>query len=421
MKPSTEFWVLLGAARVRRDCLATWRHFYGAAFDVIRSCLRPCPGEFGQYYPDPDNGMLREVLAADDDWVAVLESPDCFDECPLRLTEAQVQAYRLDEEALWNRLRQGLHLAGPSSAVEPGLACLGVCDNGPARRRVYLCHASEEAAAMAWVTKAAARSEGAGCLLVPALTDLVERSLNAAGMSGVSLFGNLKPLEPGTPVGACGYACRHLGQRANTIQSLSRQIDEGFRRVAEQATQVPVVAAPRFVFRRAGSHWDVVFDGGDPFHLEDSLGVRYLDHLLHRPNETIAAVDLEAAIRPEKAEARPRTSIQDQADPAAVRAYLRELVRLRAERDDAAETGRHAEAERIEAEIEALESQLPGKQRSTDSGERARDNVRKAIAATLRVLRTGGKAEKAFAAHVDQCVSVGYELLYSQPEGRVWE
>ena len=99
----------------------------------------------------------------------------------------------------------------------------------------------------------------------------------------------------------------------------------------------------------------------------------------------------------------------------------KEVDRLRAERDEAAESGQHAEVERIDAEIERLESELPGKQRSIDTGERARDNVRKAIAATLRVLRSGGSEERAFAAHVQQCVSVGYELLYSQPQGRVWK
>src|SRR5215510_8898346 len=60
----------------------------------------------------------------------------------------------------------------------------------------------------------------------------------------------------------------------------------------------------RFMFRKAGSHWLVVFDGRGEFHLEDTLGARYLDYLLHHPNEAIAAFDLEVAICPEKAEAR---------------------------------------------------------------------------------------------------------------------
>src|SRR5437867_727780 len=80
------------------------------------------------------------------------------------------------------------------------------------------------------------------------------------------------------------------------------------------ALEVETVSAP-FQFRKAGSHWRVIFDGGAAFHLEDTLGARYLDHLLHHPNATISAFDLEVVIRPEKAEARSRNSIQEEADP----------------------------------------------------------------------------------------------------------
>src|SRR4051812_40853475 len=62
--------------------------------------------------------------------------------------------------------------------------------------------------------------------------------------------------------------------------------------------------AARFLFRKAGSHWRVVFDGRAEFHLADTLGAQYLAYLLHHPNETISSFDLEVAIRPEKGEAR---------------------------------------------------------------------------------------------------------------------
>ena len=179
--------------------------------------------------------------------------------------------------------------------------------------------------------------------------------------------------------------------------------------------------AVRGVFRRAGSHWRVVLDGGTEFHLEDTLGARYLDYLLHHPNESISAFDLEVAIRPEKAEARARSTIQAGADPDAARAYLRELSRLRKERDEAAEAGRLVEAERLDGDIEALESALRGDCRAGDTGERARSNVNKALAAVRRRLAKGGKTERAFAEHVERFVSVGYECMYAQESGRSWE
>jgi hypothetical protein len=164
----------------------------------------------------------------------------------------------------------------------------------------------------------------------------------------------------------------------------------------------------------------VVFDGGPEFLIEDTLGARYLDYLLHHPNQTISAFDLEVAIRPEKAEARPRFTIQKGADPDAARAYLRDLDRARREREEAAEAGRLAEAERLDGEIETLEAALRGDCRAADTGERGRCNVSKAVAGARRRLAKGDKAERAFAEHVEWFVSVGYECLYAQPPERVW-
>jgi hypothetical protein len=180
------------------------------------------------------------------------------------------------------------------------------------------------------------------------------------------------------------------------------------------------VMPPRFLFRKAGSHWRVVFNAGEEFHLEDTLGARYLDYLLHHPNETIAAFDLEVAICPEKAEARSRNSIQENADPEATRGYLRELSRLRDEREEAAECGRLAETDRLDYEIEALESVLGGGNQISDAGERARSNVNKAVAVVRRRLAKGDKAEREFLEHVQRFISVGYQCMYAQQQGECW-
>ena len=71
---------------------------------------------------------------------------------------------------------------------------------------------------------------------------------------------------------------------------------------------------PRFLFERAGSQWRVVFEGSKEFYVEDTLGARYLDYLLHHPNQPISSFDLEVAVRPEKAAVRSRETFQQEAD-----------------------------------------------------------------------------------------------------------
>ena len=178
-------------------------------------------------------------------------------------------------------------------------------------------------------------------------------------------------------------------------------------------------ARPRCEFQRVGRMWRVVYGGGE-FLLEDTLGARYLDYLLHHPNVPVSAFDLEVAITPEKGRARDRQSIQLGLDEGSVREYLRELERLRAERDQAEDAGDCGQAERLEKDIAAIEAELKSGGRSVDPGERARGNVNKALAAVRKRLRRGGQAERAFAAHLESHLSLGFKCLYSQPEGGIW-
>jgi hypothetical protein len=180
-------------------------------------------------------------------------------------------------------------------------------------------------------------------------------------------------------------------------------------------------AGPRFMLRQAGSHWRVVFDGGAEFYLRDTLGVRYLDYLLHRPNQAISAFDLEVAMEPGKAGARARGSIQRKVDGETVRSYLRELTRLRSEREEAGESGNWAESERLDVEIAAMEEALCAKGVMGDAGERARVNVSKAVNRVRQVLAGGRELERAFARHIGQFVSLGYKCVYQQPGGRAWD
>ena len=179
--------------------------------------------------------------------------------------------------------------------------------------------------------------------------------------------------------------------------------------------------AARNLFMKAGSVWRVVFDGCPEFHIEDTLGAKYLDYLLHQPNQPILPFDLEVAATPEKGKARDKDSIQKGIDGDAVREYLRELEGLRAERDEAAEDGNQVETERLDHDIEAIGKELKRRGQSVDTGERARGNVSKAIIAVRNKLMKRSRHEKEFAEHIAERVSLGYKCNYNSPEGAIWK
>jgi len=180
--------------------------------------------------------------------------------------------------------------------------------------------------------------------------------------------------------------------------------------------------APALQFRQAGRMYDVVFGGGAVFHINNTVGAKYLDYLLHHPNVEISAFDLEVAIRPEKSEVRSANSAQQRVDARAKREAAAELAELQAELEAAEGSGAPETVDRLKEEIGRVqqvigdESLLNG-----DTGERARNNVRKAIGKVVDALRKGTKEEKAFAAHIDQFVSLGYKIRYNQPGGHVWQ
>src|ERR1035437_6935702 len=106
--------------------------------------------------------------------------------------------------------------------------------------------------------------------------------------------------------------------------------------LADASAQAGIRSGPAYVFRRVCRHWEVVCGGGRAFRLRNTLGARYLDYLLHEPNEPIRAFDLEVEAQPEKGEARVRDSFQPERDAQALREYRQEARRLRTETGQAA-------------------------------------------------------------------------------------
>jgi hypothetical protein len=179
----------------------------------------------------------------------------------------------------------------------------------------------------------------------------------------------------------------------------------------------------RFIFKRRGDMWEVIYEGHSPFFIKDTLGARYIEYLLYHPNDPISSFDLEVAVTPEKAEARGETTIQTFADPQAVKSYLKTLTTHRAEREEAAADGDEAAVRRLDDEIEALETTIKEVEGggASDRGERARMNVGKAIAAVRRKLASGSAIEKSFSKHLEDMLSTGYECAYRSAAGRIWQ
>jgi hypothetical protein len=194
--------------------------------------------------------------------------------------------------------------------------------------------------------------------------------------------------------------------------------DHGTRREkAATLTRWDAESKLRYVFRWTGRHWEVIFAGGRAFRLRNTLGARYLDYFLHNPNDPIHAFDLEVEVQPEKGEARVRDSFQPESDAQALREYRQDLRRLQMETAQAA--GEPEKVARLEGEMETLKSALKGAG-APDTGERAFDNVRKALRVVQEQLGNGGPEEQAFAEHLRTHLSIGFECLYTQPQGRIW-
>ena len=181
------------------------------------------------------------------------------------------------------------------------------------------------------------------------------------------------------------------------------------------------VPSARYVFRQAGSMCDIVFDGSRVFHLNNTDGAKYLDYLLHEPSKPIGAFDLEVKIKPEKGQARERNSAQKVVDGRAKREARAELPLLEGELEEARAEGQTAKVKRLRDEIAKVKAVVGNDGLlGGDAGERARDNVRKAIGKVVKKLQKGSKDEKAFARHITDCVSLGYEVSYNQPRGMTW-
>ncbi len=101
--------------RNNRYCLADWENICGLEFGRIRSMLVKCIGELTKSYPAPGSWLRLEVGRRDDCFIAFPTGDFDADADDMRLTEQDVQMWRLDWAQVEAEFGEGLEMVKLSS------------------------------------------------------------------------------------------------------------------------------------------------------------------------------------------------------------------------------------------------------------------------------------------------------------------
>lgn len=193
----------------------------------------------------------------------------------------------------------------------------------------------------------------------------------------------------------------------------------GVAPLAPESTKHP--GRDRRVFRRRGEVWEVCFAGREKLY-PHVRGFEMLAVLLSRPHSPVACEELQAIGR--GAETEPGSGLRETLiDPPALSEYRARLRELHADLDEANRENDLGRSERLAAEVDFLEGEIErsvgrsGRLRVGGDAERARVNVRRAIALALD--RLGSHEE--LSAHLDRTISTGRTCSYDPDSPVTWE
>lgn len=201
--------------------------------------------------------------------------------------------------------------------------------------------------------------------------------------------------------------------------------------VSSRGVPEPTIDDSTSRFRMVGEYWEIIYDGLE-IHLLDRKGLRYLHHLLGKPNQDVGVMELETqADPPEKGsllyqrtgrreedglDAVGFDTITDGPDAIATRRYLLELRELETEMETAKSNGDAASMERITRERDEIQKGL-----STDSigqADKARKRVYAALTAVSKVIR---KDNRELGRFLQQSIRTGMQCSYQPLEEVHWE
>jgi tetratricopeptide (TPR) repeat protein len=195
----------------------------------------------------------------------------------------------------------------------------------------------------------------------------------------------------------------------------------GLRHIGAPAGAPPRPAPADARFQPDGQVWNLGFAGHD-IHLPDAKGLHDLHHLLGRPGEAVAAVELLNPAGGDVVRAARSLGGDPVLDDEAKARYKHRLTQLDDEIDRAALRGDTARAAALDHERDALLTELRAAaglagrtRRLGDEAERARKTVTARIRDTLRKL---DEHHPELAAHLRESVSTGATCVY-QPAAPV--
>jgi hypothetical protein len=182
------------------------------------------------------------------------------------------------------------------------------------------------------------------------------------------------------------------------------------------------VSARLPLFRKCTDRWEIWFEDGAPLYLNDSRGLAYIHVLLQEPGRAYTAAELRACIAGHYDV--PSGVIGELADRHAIREYKTRLDHLRVELEVANDNHDYGQRQRIEDELEAIETELrrcltpTGRLRQAGSDfERARKAVSIAVHRTLRRIE---EVHPLLARHLDTSLRIGVHLCYLPPLPIAW-
>lgn len=190
--------------------------------------------------------------------------------------------------------------------------------------------------------------------------------------------------------------------------------------------------APETIFRKTGDYWQITFDG-QAFQEKDTKGMKYISHLLKRPNEDITAIDLFYQVNP-VIEQTQDTELKGQMlddglsisglgdageiiDRQSIEAYKIELKDKYGELEEAKRDNNISLSDRIRGDIEFFEDELKRAHGLTSRIRKASDvsdNPRKSVSAALkRAIYNISKTCPPLGRHLNHSINMGRIMSYT--------
>lgn len=397
MSKQPDIWQALSGTLPTAAFMVEWQKRFGADLDTARRFLLPTG--MATHWPCPDCPEPHELRpAANGVYVAVPPDESCE---KVHLNKAAIMLYRFDLAQFIEDISSALSLTGAPAPLTGNSRTWNIgyaSTSSGATIPVFLCIQPTSTNLDTAYALICREISGTCCILVPSAQGVLPTFRQTVARDGHRFFSLADLLRPSSSGTWSNLVTPSVLSGDNAIDTQDRP----------------------YVFEHHAAGWRIVYDHSEDMFLKQGLlGALYLKHLLHHPGAVIHALDLESMVDARKAfRSRKNNSKGSEKDEAS--RLISEKKRLITEAEVMREQGRMIEANETDSDIEKIEEAIRGALRNTtDDGERARNNVRKAIDAAFRALARFPHS-KHFLSHLKQHLSRGYELQYNPPQGVTW-